>query len=330
MRKAILIAMALLPLCAASAAASEPEVRAEIARQAEALFLAGRFAELDRMAEDYRINERRTPSGVWKLNELYNGVLSSAACSCKYRDRIVAMEKQALRWVQQNPDSTTAHIVYASLERRYGWSYRGTGLGRDVAPEAWKPFSEHVENARVYLTNRKEQLSVDPEWYSLMLLIATDQGWDRSDFYRLVREGSDRHPYYLGMYFSAVRYLSPKWRGNRELLEDLANYAVLKTRERMGTGIYARIYWAASTWGYGTDLLTDSPKTWLKLRRSMSDVLAQYPDQWNVNHFARIACHAGERDVTAEMIRRIQGAPISEAWARATPTFQQCRDWAQG
>ena len=71
MRKTILAILLLLPAGLAHAGVSEADIRDEIRQKGYTLFLADRFEELDRLADDYRINKSRTPSGVWKLDKLH-------------------------------------------------------------------------------------------------------------------------------------------------------------------------------------------------------------------------------------------------------------------
>lgn len=327
MRTIILAILLLLPAALARAAPSEADIRDEIRQRGSALFRTEKFEELDRLALDYRINERRTLSGLWKLGSLQGAILS---CQCDDESDFVAMEERAKRWTALNPDSTTAHIVYAQTLIAHAWGYRGTTFASKVPDEAWEPFRDYVEKARAYLIERKEQLAEDPQWYKAMLDIATAQSWPKRAFHDLLKEGLARHPYYYGIYFSAIRYLSPKWHGNERELRELAEYAVGMTGENEGAGLYARIYWYAAAIEFGLDLIIDNPDVWKPMPAAMEDVLAHYPAQWNIIHFARLACVARDRDTAGRMIARIDEKLVPRAWGGGDLTYKQCRDWAMG
>ncbi len=55
------------------AAGGELEVRKEIKERVERLFMAEQFDELEHLANEYRENKSRTPSGIWKLTNFYYG-----------------------------------------------------------------------------------------------------------------------------------------------------------------------------------------------------------------------------------------------------------------
>jgi hypothetical protein len=330
MRNVILVIMLLLPAGLARAGVSEADIRDEIRQQGYTLFLADRFAELDQLADDYRINERRTQSGVWKLDKLHKAILSTVSCYCEDEAEFIAMEKRAKRWIVQNPDSTTAHIVYARALIKHGWWHRGDGYGYEVPEASLKPFREYIEKARLYLEERKDWLAEDPRWYVTMLEVATDQSWPKDMFHDLLKEGLKRHPYYYGIYYEAIRHLSPKWHGDERLLSDLAKYAVGATGEREGAGLYARIYWYAAEIEFGRGVIIDRPRVWERMPAAMEDVLAHYPDQWNIVNFARLSCVAGDRETTLRMVSRIDEKQVVGPWGGGEPTYKQCRDWAMG
>jgi hypothetical protein len=65
------------------------------------------------------------------------------------------------------------------------------------------------------------------------------------------------------------------------------------------------------------------------MRASFDDIIARYPDAWNMNNYARFACLAGERKTAKRLFLRLANAPITGAW---TPRglFEHCRSWAIG
>jgi len=326
-KKIILAILMLLPPGTAQAGPSEADIRDEIHQQGFALFQAEKFDQLDRLADDYRINQRRTLSGVWKLAKLQGAILS---CYCDDESDIVAMQKRARRWVARNPKSTTAHIVYAQTLIKHGWWYRGTRFAKGVPDDAWEPFRNYIDKARLYLMERKEQLAEDPRWYATMLQIATDQSWSKRRFNDMLKEGLARHPYYYRIYSEAIRYLSPKWHGSERELRVLAEYAVAMTGENEGAGLYTRIYWYAAEIEFGRDVIIGNPAVWEAMPAAMEDVLAHYPAQWNIINFARLACVARDRDTAVRMITRIDEKLVPGAWGGGDLTYKKCRDWAMG
>lgn len=308
--------------------AEELEERVEIAHHVSALFEAEEFDELDRMAEEFRTQESRTSSGLWKLTPFYGGlyVKHEGPVDESYYDHV---EELFLKWAEQNPASTVAHVGYASTLMNHAWFFRGTGWARDVPKEAWEPFYEYVSKARLYLSEHKQAAAKDPVWYQDMLVVAKAESWPLDRFTALVEEATARHPYFYEIYFTAIAYLLPKWHGDKAMVEGFANAAVKRTEERDGVGIYARIYWYASQAQYGTSLFTDSDIVWEKMSAGIDDVLARYPDQWNINNFAHFACLARDKEKAKTLLALIVGPPIESAWARDVINYRMCRLWVK-
>ena len=56
-------------------------------------------------------------------------------------------------------------------------------------------------------------------------------------------------------------------------------------------------------------------------------MLKAFPDQWNINNFAKFACIARDREKAKELIDQVSGDPIPDAWGDGT-IFENCKDWA--
>jgi hypothetical protein len=310
---------ALLLICAACdveppAPGSELATRAEIASQASALLKNERFEELDALADTYRSTQARTSSGLWKLGFFYSG-LSEMFPRHRQSPEIWALLGQSTEhWIERRPRSPAARLVYATILINQAWGIRGTGYANTVEQQQWKPFFAKVEEARAYLEGVKTIASADPYWYRAMLEIATMQEWPDARFSALLAEALDRHPLYYDIYFEATNRKLPKWGGSAEEVEAFAREAVRRTHATEGAGLYARIYWSASGSELGDELFKRSHVDWAEMKRGIDDVLAKYPDEWNLNHFAKLACLAGDYPKAAELIDRIEGDALPSAW----------------
>ncbi|MEN8196861.1 MAG: DUF4034 domain-containing protein [Pseudomonadota bacterium] len=326
------ITLVLIALAAGAwipARAGELEDRTEIARRVSALFEAERFDELDRMAEEFRTQETRSSSGLWMLTLMYRGLYlqHEGKVDESYYDKVDGLY---LKWAEQNPDSTVARIGYASSLANRAWFFRGSGWGRDVPKEAWERFFEYLAKARLQLMEHKQTTDKDPVWFHDMVVIAKGENWPLDRFLALVEEATGKHPYFYEIYFRSIDYLLPKWHGDKEMIEEFANLAVEETREREGIGMYARIYWHASQVQFGTSLFTGTKVVWNRMSAGIDDVLARYPDQWNINNFAHFACVARDKEKTAALLARIDGPPIETAWANDLINYRLCKLWVEG
>lgn len=280
-----------------------------------------RFDELEQMAAVFRRDKARTPSGRWRLSLFYEGLRL-------YQERMPMDAKSPIHsWRAAFPDSAAARIGHAVMLVEEAWKIRGKGFARTVEDKNWAPFHDTVERARMDLMQSKSLAAGDPHWYATMAEIATLQGWPDADFDALLHEAMDREPTYTDTYFEAGNRALPKWGGSADKLEKLARDVLERTRAIEGSALYTRIYWSAANSGYKDDLFEESAVDWAEMSKGMDDVLARYPSQWNLNHFAHFACLAGDYEKALALMARIQDQPMTELWGGAS-SFYACKWWA--
>lgn len=309
-------------------AANELEDRQVISDKVRTLFLLENYSALDAMASEYRNNGERTSSGLWKLTLFYGGIDMLPNIEVTTKDYWDGLEAKSSGWIKAFPESPSGYLAHTHILMRHAWMFRGSGWGYQVRSDDWKPFHEYVQKARLVLERNKEVASKDPQWYALMIDVATAQDWDMRQFNALLKEASARHPYFYQIYFEAVNYLTPKWHGSKEEIEKFARKVVGFTRAKEKNGMYARIYWVASQDNYGSDLFTKSAVVWKEMSKAIDDVIEQYPDQWNINNFAYFSCLAGDSNKTRHLISMIEGKPIVSAWQNMD-FYSQCKAWSE-
>lgn len=311
-------------------AATEIEERDAITKETRARFSSADYDALEKAAAKYRQEKSRTPSGLWKLTIFYAGIDEEIESCGKARDPNVAYdvpEETAKQWAERYPSSPTGHIVRSMVLIDRAWAYRGCGSADTVSDAAWVKFRQYIEAARANLEEHKAVASKDPKWYGAMLIVAKAQQWDDSKFNRLIDEALGTEPLYYQNYFSALENLLPKWGGDVERIEDFAQEAVKRTRAEEGQGMYARIYWYASQTQYKSDIFTNTLADWPQFKVGFDDVIARYPDAWNLNNYARFACMARDKQKTIELLKRIGPAVVASAWVPLA-LKTECANWA--
>lgn len=343
-------ALSLLPLvcgllysasCLSSAPGPRPDAAGELAqraatmRSAQLSFISEDFPRLEEMADRFRSGKSRTPSGLWHLTLFYGGIDSlaerqkRAALGGDIDGAFELIESTTRKWMRKYPDSPAAHIVHAGVLIDHGWAYRGGDYASKVKPESWAPFRKYIAMARDHLEKHKEVASRDPRWYETMLTIARAENWERDEFEKLLAEAVNREPLHYQTYFMALEYLMPKWHGDVGEVETFAQDATSRTQGQEGQGMYARIYWYASQSQFANDLFEDSLAVWPRMKAGFEDVVARYPDSWNLNNYARFACLARDKAKTKELLERTESSIVPEAW---TPQSlrAQCAAWVVG
>jgi hypothetical protein len=313
-----------------SAVASEMQDRAIIAGAARQAFLRGDFAQLESVSHSFRTTKSRTSSGLWKLTLFYAGIATGIDAQAGAQPRDAAfreLEDRTTRWAEQYPGSPSAHISKSMVHIAHAWAHRGGGFAPTVRPEAWAPFHKYISLARQNLEAHKSVAAADPRWYETMLTVARAEGWERHEFDSLLNEALEREPVFYQTYFLALEYLLPKWHGGTREIEAFAQEAVRRTSEQEGRGMYARIYWFASQTQFQNDLFNESFVAWSRMKEGFEDVIARYPDAWNLNNYAKFACLARDRKKARELMKRIESTVVVEAW-QPQSLQQRCSDWA--
>jgi len=312
-----------------SFATSEMEDRALISGAAQKAFLGGDFSQLEDASRSYRTTKSRTASGLWKLTLFYHGIASGIEVQAGAHEREAAfrqLEDKTMKWAQLYPDSPSAYIAQSIVHIAHAWAYRGNGYAATVKPDAWVPFQKYISLARQNLEAHKSVAAADPRWYETMLTVARAEGWERNEFDSLLNEALDREPAYYQTYFLALDYLLPKWHGGTREIEEFAREAVRRTSKQEGRGMYARIYWYASQTQFQNELFSKSFAEWPRMKGGFEDVIARYPDAWNLNNYAKFACLAHDKPKVRELMKRIESAIVIDAW-QPQSMLQQCSDW---
>lgn len=285
------------------------------------------FAELERIANSFLNSKARTSSGLWKIGVFDEAIADAFRCKCSNDEFWIGAEENMKGWIKKYPESINAHLAYAHMLLEKAWSIRGWGYTDTVAPENWKPFHEQVEKARAFLMEHEAIGIADPRWNNMIVAIANLREISENEYEAVASAALDRHPDYYPIYFETMLHHLPKWGGSTVAIEKFAREAVVRSRAKEGHGMYARIYWYAAQSQYGNNLFLSSSVDWPEMKKGIDDVIKAYPDQWNINNFAKFACVARDREKTRELLDQMSGTPIPQAWG-SQAAFENCREWA--
>jgi hypothetical protein len=325
----LLLGFSLLSV-AQSSATTEMQERATISASTQKAFFREDFSQMEEVSRVYRAEKSRTSSGIWKLTLFYAGIATAIDIQTREKEREAAfheLESKTMKWAQKYPSSPAAHIAHSMVLIEHGWAFRGVGYASTVKPEAWAPFRRYIAMARENLDLHKSVAAIDPRWYETMLTVARAEGWDRDQFESLLNEALDREPLFYQTYFLALEYLLPKWHGGTSEIEAFAQDAVKRTSSQEGQGMYARIYWFASQTQFQNDIFTSSLAVWSRMKDGFEDVIARYPDAWNLNNYAKFACLAQDKPKTRELLMRIESMVEPKVWYPQS-LQEQCTEWA--
>ncbi|EUJ09343.1 hypothetical protein Meth11DRAFT_0135 [Methylophilaceae bacterium 11] len=298
------------------------------------------FAKLEQLSATYRERQDRTSSGVWKLTVFYGGLRSALLGDYKNEAEWSAKNEIVNRWIEAYPTSPSAHLMKANLLTLRAWQYRGTASAKDTSPESWDGFNKYMKEARQCLSDKKSLMFKDPYWYELML--EPERSWAEKEYSsgtKLIGEALHKFPTYYQFSFNALNYAQAKWRlhlgdygpGGLDTIDKLIKESTAANFSTDGNGMYARMYWYLSSL-MGENIFKYPKLThldWDKMKVGMDDVLKQYPDDWNITHFARFACLAGDEQKTIDLLNMRKIALTEEdknlIYARCQPVVTKKR-----
>lgn len=310
----------------------EVESRKSIASGSAIAFASSNFAELERQYRIYQNRNSRTPGGRWHLKYFYAGILERELPGEENDpEKWSSLEAKLLAWIKAYPESPAPYIAYSDLLMRKAWRFRGGKFGYEVPPSAWEPFKHNVQLARATLEKSKEIASTDPNWYTMMLWVARDQGWSKRAVRTLLQEALSKEAYYHDTYHVVFSYLLPKWHGSATEAEQFAQDAARITSQCEGQSLYAQVHWTAfiDNAELSFNPSSEMPVQWTKMSIGFDDLIQRYPIPWYINNYAKFACLAGDKQKTQELMKRIGNKPTMEAWEEYHPqvNFFGCQEW---
>jgi hypothetical protein len=304
--------------------AGETQVRDAISAEMRSAYARGDYRAIeDRYASALATSER-LPSGLFVAGKIRRSLLPEDASILNVTDpdsSWAPMERKLSDWSAQFPQSSLAAVVLARTYLMHGWSFRGGGYARTVPAGAMAKVEYWTQRAYDTLMTKEKVGRKDPYWYMEMINISRIQGWEPDRFFGLVQEATTAFPQNYDLYFITAMRLEPRWGGSPQAIAGLADYAVRQTRKEEGESLYARIY---ADVGDELDIpLSDPSVDWKRIKAGFEDILKRYPDNWNVNKYARMACDARDQATSKRLLLQMKGNIEPEAWPDRT-TYLRC------
>ena len=220
---------------------NEPEEETAIKAACLGLLLAGDTQHFDELAERYRTSQERTSSGTWKLSLLYNAVDEHSFDPADPHWK--ALHDSSDAWLARQPDSPTAVAVNARILFAHAWAWRGNSTASAVPAQNRAIYRQMIDRARNVLDAHPNVALQDPEWDTLRISIARQQGAETQEILAMAERALRRWPYFYAIHHAAVNALHPRSGGSRKDVQTYTKLALEHSRPLEGTQAYARIYY---------------------------------------------------------------------------------------
>lgn len=283
----------------------------------------GYYSMLEEIYISLSTNAVYSPSGRQMVSLFYDGIenivdLQKADDWQRLFERIVA-------WQQAYPESVVAPIVHAMLLEQRAWAYRGNGPARNVSRPNMKKFEEFIDKADAYLEQHKVLALHDPQWYAVKVKLLRVQGKaDAATLGLLLEQASVHYPHYDRLQFNVVLSQFPNWGGSAQSIDSMiALILTHQADEHDRQMMYTRMYWIAMSAYFQGDFFTETQVDWPRMKLGFKLIIADYPDDWNLNHFAAAACLAGDFVTMAELMPKMS-QHFKAAWFGDNDFYQRC------
>ena len=301
LKKTLIACMLLLTINGDPAAAEGNEADATVAAVHEAIFTAINsrdYASLESLASKYRTEKSRLPEGKWLLTNYYDAI-DNILEGGDSEEKFKKWTETSTEWMAAYPYSPTPYVAHAIVLVKHAWKKRGSRYAEKVWKDDWAPFFAGINEARQLLERHKQIASVDPQWYAEMVIIYNALGVETPELLDLVREGTEKEPYYYPMYSAAFWYFSPQWHGDADKMDRWADIATEQTAAKDGQSMYARLYFNAH-WKFGRQFTNRVKPDIARLRRATQDLLKKYPSFNNFSQAWTTACDSGAAEWARE------------------------------
>lgn len=277
-------------------------------------FEKNNFVKLNEIYNTVRSENSIDENGVWRLQHFYTAFrniiyaratkFSGDARTTEYKN----ISSKTYAWADEFTESPAPYIIRSLLFRQKAWDYRGTGTSNLVKSENWALFDGDLFAAWQILQKYKSIASDDPEWFRLLLEIGIGRGWERTQFQETLNDAILTAPYYEPIYYAGIQYFLPQWYGGIGDIEKMANFAVQKTSSKYGERLYATIYSR-----YFNSIFKDQYekmigenlyRVWPRMKIGFEDLIKKYPNNWNLNTFAKFSCLAKDLNSTQAIFNK--------------------------
>lgn len=286
--------------------------------------LAGKYDELDSLAESMRREKPRGPGGAWMLHVFYSGLEIPSVHDSDWADHLNRIRE----WMTQRPESITARVALAQNLVRWAWVARGTGWANTVPPDRRAQFEERIAEAQKVLAGSEAMPRMCPQWFGVEMTVAIAQGWDDKRLQSLFERGVAFEPEYFYLYSDYETFLQPKWYGKPGQAAGFAREWADRLGGSAGDMLYFRIVAASANNGLGNT----PPKTldWPRIQRGyqlLQQAYGRSPRQ--ANELALIAYELQDAPIARQQFAEIGNRWVRDVW-RDRQHFDRARDWSTG
>jgi membrane associated rhomboid family serine protease len=280
---------------------------------AQALFLAGRYPELDKKLQSSLSANKRLPGGGSAYLTMLGGLDKLFSYGTMKVEEALKLTSD---WRTAVPESVHAELAEASLLDAWAWSARGNGTANTVSAQNWQLFAVRLEMAAAALEEIEVRARDNPAWYEQKLSLGLSRGEKDEQMATVFSDSIARFPDELNLYQQRIRSLMPRWSGSHAKVRMLIESANANSADPQSNERYAELYAIdAYLEGEQTNFFEDTDVDWARMKEGLMAIQKRYPQSdYALNRLAHFACMAEDKQLYAWSLPQLAGRDSATAW----------------
>lgn len=290
---------------------------------------AGRYEQLESLAERLRRLKCRTPEGRAPLRSFYNGVVHGYG-ALEHRDREVYLAAMQ-QWMEAFPKSPTPKIALGLAYIDYAWDQRGGGSADEVSREGAEGFAADLKKALTCFGEAAALEANDPQLYVGLITAGMGSSQSNETLNGYFEKGIAIDLTYPGLYQAMTNNLLPRWQGGKGEVEQFAERAAELTQKDLGEGMYAFVAMNTLASYSAVDFLSTHRFAWSRIKQGMENLTKSYNrSKPLLNQYCWMACVYADRETAGALFKRIGDDFDMETTWKDQQTPRAWRRWANG
>jgi hypothetical protein len=284
------------------------------------------FAQLEKIAQQNRVEKGRLLGGIWKSYAFYSGTGWPASGADPTESDFQLHTATLKKWIAAYPNSSAARISLALLYLDKGWHSRGSGLANTVSNSGWDALEEGTSKSKAILLEITSFKDKDPMWYQVMLRVAQSEGWEKAQARELFDQAVTFEPGFYHYYRQYANSLLPQWYGEPGDLEAFAAEIAKRVPEPDGSILYFHILSALDCY-CKPSIAALQTVDYAKLRQGyLNNVRLYGVTNLTANRFAFMASMLNDKASAHDAFAAVEKMD-DDIWHNPT-AFEQFRTWA--
>ncbi len=269
----------------------------ESKRHVDRLLVEPDFDLIERAENELEFSEKQFASGYYYFDAWF---LSLDQMSRYQSQRLYQVVSD---WAKAKGEGGYVKLVEALL--RYGEGRQARqGYSNTVTPEAQDIYWRKLREANEILDSASDRLKRTAPWYVVKLRFAYQLAELKGSREKLLATASGLWPEYVKIYTAAMEFSLPVYGGSYEQVDEVARFAVERTKAKWGASWYAIVYQQLGRFVCECTL-ADSQADWDLMKQAFRDYEARGgANESTYKAYADMACVMRDRKEARRLLEQ--------------------------